>query len=73
MSDPTQFGRFAALCMEMAQDASPDRRAKLIHMADAWRRLAEDAERFDRLVQELDQAFEAPSPEMQHRPHRRSH
>ncbi len=35
-------------------------RAQLMEMAEAWRALAEEAERFEQLVLEMDQAFETP-------------
>jgi len=47
-------------------------RSRLMDMAEAWRRLAEEAERFEQLVRDVDRAFDAPSPQ-ESRPHRRSH
>ena len=74
MSNPREFTRFAELCMELARDPANRHQAELVHMAETWRRLAEDAERFDRLVADLDKAFDPPSPrDAEFRPHRRSH
>ena len=45
----------------MAQDETfTPHRARLTEMAAAWRRLAEEADRFDRLIREMDEAFEPP-------------
>jgi hypothetical protein len=41
-------------------------------MAEAWKRLAEDAERFEQLVRDVDEAFDVPSSH-EILPHRRSH
>jgi hypothetical protein len=75
MSGPDQFRRFADACLQMAEDAGvPDHRSRLIDMAATWRRLAEEAERFDQLVRDVDQAFDPASPQdVEFRPHRRSH
>jgi hypothetical protein len=57
----------------MARDApNSDYRARLLDMAEAWRRLAEEAERFEQLVRDVDATFEAPTLQ-EFRPRRRSH
>jgi hypothetical protein len=73
MSDLHQFRVFAEACMQMASDA-PDagHRLRLLDMAEAWRRLAEDAERFEQLVRDVDQTFDGPSLQ-DFRPLRRTH
>jgi hypothetical protein len=75
MSDPEQFQAFADTCTRMAQEtAVSEHRPLLLNMAEAWRRLAEEAERFEQLVREVDAAFDAPNPQGSGlRPHRRSH
>ena len=75
MSSPGQFHLFAEACARMAKEATlADHRAQLIDMAEAWRRLAEEAERFEQLVRDVDAAFDGPGPVDVHlRPHRRSH
>ena len=68
-----QFRVFAEACVQMAKDApNADHRSRLLDMAEAWRRLAEEAERFEQLVRDVDQTFDAPSLQ-EFRPHRRSH
>lgn len=57
----------------MAKESpDPGHRTRLLDMAEAWRKLAEEAERFDQLVRDVDQTFDAPSLQ-EFRPHRRSH
>jgi hypothetical protein len=75
MSDPDQFQAFADTCKRMAQETTvPEHRPLLLNMAEVWRRLAEEAERFEQLVREVDAAFDAPNPlDGGLRPHRRSH
>ena len=75
MPSPHQFRVFAEACKQMATESpAEDHRGRLMDMAEAWRRLAEEAERFEQLVHEIDSAFEAPSPQdKEFRPHRRSH
>jgi hypothetical protein len=75
MSSPGQFHLFAETCVRMAKDATlADNRAQLMDMAAAWRRLAEEAERFEQLVRDVDAAFDGPGPLDEHlRPQRRSH
>ncbi len=75
MSGPQEFRKYAAECTQMAEDApGAEHRSRLMDMAEAWRRLAEEAERFEQLIREMDQAFDPPSPQdLQFRPHRRSH
>jgi hypothetical protein len=75
MSGPQEFRKYADECTQMAEDApGVDYRSRLMDMAEAWRRLAEEAERFEQLIREMDQAFDSPSPQdMEFRPHRRSH
>lgn len=59
--------------MQMAKDApNAGHRSRLLDMAEAWRRLAEEAERFEQLVRDVDQTFDAPSLQ-EFRPHRRTH
>lgn len=68
-----QFRVFAEACVQMARDApNADHRSRLLDMAEAWRRLAEEAERFEQLVRDVDATFEAPSLQ-EFRPYRRSH
>lgn len=74
MSGPVEFRKFADVCTQMSKEVPVDRRSRLTEMADAWRRLADEAERFEQLVREMDQAFDPPSPQdVEFRPHRRSH
>jgi hypothetical protein len=73
MTGPQQFRVFAEACVQMAKESGPSgHRSRLMDMAEAWRRLAEEAERFEQLVREVDQAFDAPSPQ-EFRPYRRPH
>jgi hypothetical protein len=73
MTGLQQFRVFAEACVQMAKEATAaDHRRRLMDMAEAWRQLADEAERFERLVRDVDQAFDAPSPQ-EPRPHRRSH
>jgi hypothetical protein len=68
-----QFRVFAEACVQMARDApNADHRSRLLDMAEAWRRLAEEAERFEQLVRDVDETFETPSLQ-EFRPYRRSH
>jgi hypothetical protein len=68
-----QFRLFAEACVQMAKEApTAGHRSRLMDMAEAWRRLAEEAERFEQLVRDVDQTFEAPGLH-EFRPHRRSH
>lgn len=57
MPEPVEFYRmYAANCAEMAaESADPRRRAALLEMAQAWRGLAEKAERLSRTVQQQQQ------------------
>lgn len=56
-----QFRKFSDLCAQMAGDETLAlHRARLIEMAAAWRRLAEEADRFERLIRDMDEAFEPP-------------
>jgi hypothetical protein len=74
MSGPSAFRKFAEECAQMAKDASgAAQRARLMDMAEAWRRLAEEAERFEELVREMDEAFESPNPQDVEVQRRRSH
>ena len=62
------------MCLDLAGEVQPDQRGDLILMAETWRRLAEDAERFDALVRDLDSAFATPNPrELDASAHQRSH
>jgi hypothetical protein len=73
MSGLQQFRLFAEVCVQMAKEApNADHRSRLMDMAEAWGRLAEEAERFEQLVRDVDQTFEAPGMQ-DFRPHRRSH
>ena len=66
-----QFRKFAEACAQMAHDeAFAPHRARLMEMAAAWRRLAEEADRFERLIREMDEAFEPPRAR---EPQRQSH
>ena len=66
-----QFRRFAEACVQMAQDETfTFERARLMEMAAAWRRLAEEADRFERLIRDMDEAFEPPR---MREPQRQSH
>jgi hypothetical protein len=68
-----QFRGFAEACVQMAKEApNADHRSRLMDMAEAWGRLAEEAERFERLVRDVDQTFDAPALR-EFRPQRRSH
>jgi hypothetical protein len=63
MATPQQFRLYAQTCVQMA-DASghpSPHRSQLLDMAQEWRRLADEAERFEQLVREVDQAFDIPS------------
>lgn len=55
--EPVEFYRmYAANCAEMAADAiDSSRRAALLEMAQAWRTLAEKAERTQRVAQQQQQ------------------
>jgi hypothetical protein len=61
-SHPNEFRKYADACARMAESllVGPDDRASLHEMAKTWRRLAEDAERFEQLLRDADQAFEVP-------------
>ena len=68
-----QFRIFSEACAQMAKESpNAGHRSRLLDMAEAWRQLAEEAERFDQLVRDVDQTFDAPSLQ-EFRPHRRSH
>jgi hypothetical protein len=75
MAAPQQFRKFADICIRMANE--PDgakHKAQLMEMAETWRALAEEAERFEQLVLEMDQAFDTREPEQSApRVQRRSH
>jgi hypothetical protein len=73
MASPQQFRQYAEACMQMANEvAAFDHRSRLMDMAEEWRRLAEEAERFEQLVRDVDQAFDNPSAKYS-RAQRRSH
>jgi hypothetical protein len=73
MTSPQQFRVFAKACVQMAKESSASgHRLRLMDMAEAWERLAEDAERFEQLVRDVDEAFDVPSSH-EILPHRRSH
>jgi hypothetical protein len=60
-SGPQEFRQFAEDCLEIAERVpESEHRARLTAMAQAWRRLAEEAERFEQLIREMDQAFDVP-------------
>ena len=75
MAAPQQFRKFADICVRLAKEpAAATNRAQLLEMAEAWRGLAEEAERFEQLILEMDQAFETadtrePAPRAQRRSH----
>ena len=49
---PDMFRRLAVECLQLAQKAGdPERRSLLIDMAYSWAKLANSAERFERLVE----------------------
>jgi hypothetical protein len=73
MTGLQQFRVFAEACAQMAKEApNADHRSRLLDMAQAWRRLAEEAERFEQLVRDVDETFEAPGMQ-EFRPRRRPH
>jgi hypothetical protein len=73
MSGLQQFRLFAEACVQMAKEApKPEHRSRLMDMAEAWDRLAEEAERFEQLMRDVDQTFDAPGMK-EFRPQRRSH
>jgi hypothetical protein len=59
----------------MAKEAALSRHeGRFKDMADAWRRLADEAERFEELIRDMDQAFDCPDAERHaSRTQRRSH
>lgn len=62
-SGPQEFRQFAEDCLQIAERLpESDQRARLATMAQAWRRLADEAERFDQLIREMDQAFDMSYP-----------
>jgi hypothetical protein len=64
-----QFRKYADVCVQMARDeASAPHREWLAEMAAAWLRLADEADRFERLIRDMDEAFEPPRE-----PQRQSH
>jgi hypothetical protein len=73
MTGLQQFRVFAEACVQMAKEApNADHRLRLLDMAQAWQRLAEEAERLEQLARDVDEAFETPSMR-EFRPDRRSH
>ncbi|MGH6767528.1 MAG: hypothetical protein ACRECO_00750 [Xanthobacteraceae bacterium] len=73
MANPEQFRIFADLCARMAKDvAVAEHREQFMEMRATWQQLADEAERFEQLVRDLDQAFDhagAPPRERQRRSH----
>jgi len=62
MTGLQQFRLFAEACVQMAEEApNAAHRSRLMDMAEAWGRLAEEAERFEQLVRDVDQTFDAPA------------
>jgi hypothetical protein len=62
-----QFRKFAETCVQMARDETfAPQRDRLVEMAAAWRWLAEEADRFERLVRDMDEAFEPPRVQNSH-------
>ncbi len=60
-SGPQEFRRFADDCLQIAERvAESDQRSRMMVMAQAWRRLADEAEHFEQLIREMDQAFDMP-------------
>jgi hypothetical protein len=45
MRDAATYLKFAEECLALAKTAAPDHRAILLEMAQAWRGLAQEAER----------------------------
>jgi hypothetical protein len=41
LNPPTLFREFAAECMELAQTATPEKRALYLKMASAWHQMAQ--------------------------------
>ena len=73
MTGLQQFRLFAEACVQMAEEApNADHRSRLMDMAEAWGRLAEEAERFEQLVRDVDQTFDAPGLQ-EFRPRRQPH
>lgn len=60
MVEPRKFREFAELCAQLANDAAAaaKHRAQLMAMAETWRGLAAEAERFEQLIHEMDEAFD---------------
>jgi hypothetical protein len=53
----SKYADYADQCVRLAEAVdSPKERALLLHMAQAWRRLSEQAERIAELVDEAKQA-----------------
>jgi hypothetical protein len=74
MHSGQRFRQFALLCEQWAQDESPERRNQLHDMARSWRDLADESDRFDALVRDVDETFEASRPAFDpFRVQRRSH
>jgi hypothetical protein len=71
MANPQQFRIFAELCAQMAKNAAvAEHREQFMEMRATWQQLAEEAEHFEQLVRDLDQAFDyagAPVRERQRR------
>jgi hypothetical protein len=73
MANPQQFRIFADLCERMAKDAALfEHREQFMEMRETWQRLADEAERFEQLVRDLDQAFDYAGAQPRER-QRRSH
>jgi hypothetical protein len=56
MQNPAQYRKYAEECRRLAQFGSREHRAKLLEMADAWTRCAEELE-----VQERAASKKTPS------------
>jgi hypothetical protein len=66
-----QFRRFAETCLQMARDETfASHRDRLVEMAATWKRLAEEADRFEKMIREMDESFEPPRVR---EPQRQSH
>jgi hypothetical protein len=59
MSELAAFRSLSAQCRQLADNVgSPEHRASLLNMAQAWHDLADEEERITNLVRDADTAFE---------------
>ena len=45
MQNPTKFRQYADQCRKLAESAKPDHKRKLLEIAKAWERIADEIER----------------------------